>query len=186
MAKLRPYTRPDNDLLLPYKRERELCARVPGLKEELDSIVAFVDKMRFEFREGEFSIARRHGKARFEHKTQGRKKYGRGQHQESEWAASQAYNKGLPKGLLYIRDEMAYNKGLPKGLLYIRDEMVPRIAASYAYSQDNPRWPSFSFAVAWSELCKIKVKGPVIPMEPQFGALMCISKRARQQLDLIA
>ncbi|KAH7338887.1 RNA dependent RNA polymerase-domain-containing protein [Rhizoctonia solani] len=169
MVKLRPYVRLDNDLLQPYNRERELCARLPGLKEELDSIVAFVDKMRLEFREGEFSVGQRHGKARFEHKTQGRKKYGRGQHQESEWAASQAYNQGLPKGLLYIRDEM-----------------VPRIAASYAYSQDNPRWPSFSFAVAWSELCKIKVKGPVIPMEPQFGALMCISKRTRQQLDLIA
>ncbi|KAL5640276.1 hypothetical protein ACGC1H_007522 [Rhizoctonia solani] len=175
MAALCPYTRLDNDLLQPYLRERNLCSRVPGLKEELDQIVEFVDKMRFEFNQGEFSVGKRHGKARFEHKTQGRKKYSRGQHQEAEWAASEAYNKGLPKDLLHIRD-------------------VPRVAASYSYSQDNPRWPSFSFVVAWAELCMIKAKakteaetkGPVVPMDPQFGTLMCISKRARQQLDLIA
>ncbi|KAG8715948.1 hypothetical protein FRC11_012567 [Ceratobasidium sp. 423] len=171
MVELRPYPRLDEDLLQPYKHERSLCERIPGLKEELDQIVKFVDNMRHEFRDGEFSVNRRHGKARFEHKTQGRKKYSRRQHQESEWAASEAYNKGLPKGFLYIRDEM-----------------VPRIAASYAYSQENPRWPGFSFVVAWSELCKIKAekRGPVMPMDPQFGSLMCISKRARQQLDLIA
>ncbi|KAJ1302702.1 hypothetical protein OPQ81_003017 [Rhizoctonia solani] len=171
MAALRPYPRLDDDLLLPYKKERDLCKSIPGLGEELDQIVQFVDKMRFEYYEGEFSVSQRHGKARFEHKTEGRKKYSRRQYQESEWAASEAYNKGLPKGFLHIRDEM-----------------VPRIAASYAYSQDTPRWPGFSFVVAWSELCKIKAekKGPVMPMDPQFGALMCISKRARQQLDLIA
>ncbi|CAE7232722.1 unnamed protein product [Rhizoctonia solani] len=170
MVKLRPYARLDDDLLEPYRRERDLCARLPGLEAELNQIVAFVDKMRFEFQQGEFSVAKRHGKPRFEHKTEKRKKYSRRQHQEAEWAVSEAYNKGLPKGLLYIRDEM-----------------VPRIAASYAYSQDNPRWPLFSFVVAWSELCKIKLgDGPVMSMDPRFGSLMSISRRVRQQVELIA
>ncbi|CAE6500743.1 unnamed protein product [Rhizoctonia solani] len=168
MASLRPYARLDPDLLAPYQQALERCTLIPGLKGELDQIVDFVDKMRFEFYQGEFSVQQRHGKPRFEHKTQGRKKHSRGQHQESEWAASEAYNKGLPKDLIYLQE-------------------IPRIAASYAYSKDKPQWPSFSFAVAWSELCKIKADkgGPVIPMNPQFGILMCISKRARQQLDLI-
>ncbi|CAE6452141.1 unnamed protein product [Rhizoctonia solani] len=171
MTALRPYGRHDTDLLEPYNRERELCGRIPGLEQELDQIVAFVNKMKYESDEGEFSLGRRYGKARFETKTEGRKGYSRRQWQESRWAVSEAYNTGLPRGLLHIRDEM-----------------VPRIAASYAYSKDNPHWPTFTFAVAWSQLCKIKAekKGPVTAMDPQFGILMCISKRTRQQLDLIA
>ncbi|ELU41160.1 RdRP domain-containing protein [Rhizoctonia solani AG-1 IA] len=168
---LRPYRRYDPDLLEPYNRERELCTRIPELSRELDQIVAFVNKMKEEFDKGEFSIGKRHGPASFDRKTEPGKKYSRRQRQESEWAASEAYNTGLPKGLLHIRDEM-----------------VPRIAASYAYSQDQDCSPGFAFAVAWSQLCKIKAekKGPITAMDPQFGSLMCISKRTRQQLDLIA
>jgi hypothetical protein len=170
MAALRPGRRHDKDLLQPYVKERALCDLVPGLKEELDTIVAFVDNMRQEFDHGKFSPVKRHGQPRFARSQTGGKTHSSGEQQESRWAASEAYNLGLPKGFLHIRDEM-----------------VPRLAASYAYSIDNKEWPKFSFAVAWAELCKIKAeaKGRVITMEPQFGEIMSISRRIRQQLDLI-
>lgn len=169
MAALRPYMHYDNDLLRPYRKERELCAKVPGLKEELDKIVAFVDRMRNEFVKGEYSAHKRHGQPRFPGR-HGGKTHSMGEQQECKWAASEAYNLGLPKGLLHIRDEN-----------------VPRIAASYAYSEDHKGSPNFSFAVAWSELCKIKAeaKGPTVVMEPRFGEIMSISRRMREQLDLI-
>lgn len=169
MAALRPYSQYDNDLLKPYRRERELCDRVPGLKEELDQIVAFVDRMRDAFYEGEYTVHKRHGQPRFA-RPQGGRMHSTGEQQERKWAASEAYNQGLPRGFLHIRDEA-----------------VRRIAASYAYSKDSKWSPDFSFAVAWSELCKIKAeaKGSTVVMESRFGDIMSISKRMRDQLDLI-
>ncbi|CCO29844.1 hypothetical protein BN14_03865 [Rhizoctonia solani AG-1 IB] len=59
MTALRPYAKHDSDLLEPYRYERNLCTRITGLKHELDQIVAFVDKMKYEFDEGEFSLGHR-------------------------------------------------------------------------------------------------------------------------------
>ena len=169
MDELRPVARLDPDLLAPYQQERKLCERVLGLREELNAITSFVDKMRREFREGEYSVFKRHGQPRFT-RTLGGKQHSTGERQESDRAASEAYNTGMPRGFLYIRDHY-----------------VPRIAASYAYSGDSREEPRFSFMVAWDELCKIKAeaRGRVVSMQPQFAEVMSISRRARQQLDLI-
>lgn len=169
MNELRPVARLDSDLLEPYKRERALCARVPGLQEEIETITSFVDRIWKELREGEYSVFKRHGQPRFA-RTIGGKQHSTGERQESERAASEAYNTGMPRGFLYIRDHC-----------------VPRIAASYAYSRDSREEPKFSFLVAWDELCMIKAeaRGRVVSMQPQFAEVMSISKRARQQLDLI-
>lgn len=169
MNELRPVARQDSDLLAPYQEERALCARIPGLREELETITSFVDKISRELQEGEYSVFNRHGQPRFA-RTIGGKQHSMGERQESERAASEAYNTGMPRGLLHIRDHW-----------------VPRIAASYAYSIDSKWEPRFSFLVAWDELCRIKAeaRGRVVSMQPQFAEVMSISRRARQQLDLI-
>ncbi|KAG8739289.1 hypothetical protein FRC10_005817 [Ceratobasidium sp. 414] len=177
MNERKPPLRHDPDLLAPYKKELELCEQVPGLREELGVITAFVDLMRTEHREGEFSVFKRHGAPRFDRVFAGGKKtngngktHSPGERQESEHAASEAYNRGMPKKFIHIRDYL-----------------VPRIAASYAYSTDNRGEPKFSFAVAWDELCKIKAEaqGRTLSMVPRVGEALSVSRRMRQQMDLI-
>lgn len=171
MAALRPYfRRRDPVLVQPYTKEVELCSQIPGLREELDVIVAFVEGMKHEFYDGKFSVSKRHGNPRFARPAeQGGKRHSPGEHQECRWAASEAYKQGLPKKLLHIRAEL-----------------VPRIAASYAYSIDREYF-DFSFAVAWSDLCKIKAEASgdrVVTMSRQFGDLMSISSKVAEYMSL--
>ncbi|QRV80332.1 feruloyl esterase B [Ceratobasidium sp. AG-Ba] len=176
MNALRPPKRGDPDLLEPYREVVERFRGRPECQAELDRITEFVDKMRHEYHDGEFSVQKRHGAAKFKCKESGnkalsnRKTHSPGQRQEASHAASEAYHQGLPRNLQHIW-----------GI------MPQRIAASYAYTKDNYFEPKFSFAVAWNDLCEIKIKahGTMIGMVPELGNAMSISKKLRQQMDVL-
>ncbi|KAG8732782.1 hypothetical protein FRC12_019137 [Ceratobasidium sp. 428] len=175
LATMKPYNHYDKELTAPYKKEVALCDRIPGLEAELDVITTFVDHMRTEYETGQFSVFKRYGKPRFDRTGPGGKKergktHSQGEKQEAERAASEAFNRDMPKGFTHIRDCL-----------------VPRVAASYAYSNDAPINPKFTFAVAWDELCKIKAeaKGGTRAIIPEIGDKLSMARRMREQVDLV-
>ncbi|KAG9125003.1 hypothetical protein FRC07_009387 [Ceratobasidium sp. 392] len=155
----------DEHLIKPFKDAQQRASR-HGFEDDLKQVREHVEKYRKLFREargnvGEFSPRERWGKAK--------ENISVGDKQETARAVSEAYTLNFPAGLTYF-DEIS----------------ARRVAASYAHYLDGSRPASansrfsFSFSVAWAELCAIKARatgGSFVTLASGYMDSMVIHKK---------